>query len=96
MPDAVLSDESATRTGLLSIRISRTRPHTAESGRLAAALLASLAEENRRRLGEISGKLCLIVDAYSSSLIDADRGNRRRLRQVRQAAAEIAALWQQL
>lgn len=95
-PDAVLSDVSDLTHGLLSLRISRTRPHTEESARLAAALLARLADANRQRLGPVSGKLCMVVDAFSNSVTDADRGNRRRLRQLRQAAEEIAALWEQL
>lgn len=96
MPDAVLSDLGDQKRGLLSLRISRTRPHTTESARLAAALVAELAETNRQRLGPVSAKLCLVVDAYSNAIVDADRGNRRRLRQARQAAAEIAAMWEQL
>jgi hypothetical protein len=93
--DAIVADEADSERGLLSIRISRTRPHTPESARMAAALLAEQAEANQVR-GPIIGKLCLVIDAYSDSVVDADRGNRRRLRQAREAAAEITALWEQL
>lgn len=86
----------ADQVGLLTFHISKTRPHTEESARLAAAILESFARGNQTRAVELEPELCVVVDVFAGLVVDATGARSRDLRQVELACEEVAACWSQL
>lgn len=85
--------------GALSFSTTRAHAHSDESMKHAAVLLWSLARAESRYLWrrvQLSRRLCIAADVFSSRLCDAKLGHTRRLRQAVAACEEIAAIWPEL
>lgn len=84
------------QVGLLTFHISKTRPHTDETARLAAGLLEVFARNNQTRSVTLEPSLCVVVDVFSGHVVDASGARSRDLRQLELACEEIAACWSRL
>jgi hypothetical protein len=84
------------QVGLLTFHISKTRPHTDASAKLAAGLLESFARNNQTRVVNLEPELCVVVDVFAGIVADAGGVRRRDLRHVELACEETAACWSRL
>ncbi len=82
--------------GVMSFHVSKTKQHDECSAKRAAALLMALAAENKTASTSLAPDLCIVVDVFSGLIVDADRGNERRLRRAELACEEISAMWDHL
>jgi len=79
--------------GVLTFNVSKTKQHDEVSAQRAAALLMAVAAENKTASTTLSPDLCMVACVFSGIIVDADRGNERRLRRAERACEEIAAMW---
>ncbi len=84
------------QVGVLSFHVAKTKTHNLESAKRAAALLVTLAAENKTANTILVPELCIVVDIHSGLIVDGNRGNRRRMRLAKHGCREIAAIWDEL
>ena len=84
------------QVGVLTFHVAKTKAHSLDSAKRAAALLVALAAENKTAATSLAPELCFVVDVHSGLIVDGNRGNSRRLKRAEHACREISAMWDRL